>query len=245
MTYCVGLLVNDGLVMIADTRTNAGVDNISTYRKLHVFEEPGRRVLALATAGSLSVTQTAMSLLQEGVLNPDSGLVETLEDCTSVFRAAQLVGHALRKVRHELGPSMQAESVSYDATILLGGQMIGGPLQLFMVYGVGNFIECSNDTPYLQIGEHKYGKPILDRSIRFDTPLADVLKIGLISFTSTMRSNLAVGLPLDLIVIRRGSLDPAVQHRIGADDPYFSELGEQWSAALNAAHQAIAPPPYG
>jgi putative proteasome-type protease len=203
------------------------------------------KVLALATAGSLSVTQTALSLLREGVLNPDSGLVETLDDCTSVFRAAQLTGHALRKVRQDLGPTMQqAESVSFDATILLGGQMIGGPLQLFLVYGVGNFIECSPDSPFLQIGETKYGKPILDRSVVHDTPLTDALKVGLISFTSTIRSNLAVGLPLDLIVIRRGLLEPAAQHRITEGDAYFSELGRQWSEALREAQKAIPPPPY-
>jgi putative proteasome-type protease len=249
MTYCVGLLVQDGLVMIADTRTNAGVDNISTFRKLHVYETPGEKVIAIATAGNLSVTQTALSLLQEGVLNPDTGQIETLDDCATIFRAAQLVGHALRSVRQQMQPAEQASQqagsgVSFDATLLLGGQRVGGRMRLFMIYGEGNFIECGPDTPYLQIGEFKYGKPILDRSITYESPIEDVLKIGLISFNSTMRSNLAVGLPLDLIVVRRDAMRAETRARVGVDDPYFRDLGEQWSAALKAAHQAIPPPPY-
>ena len=159
MTYCVGLLLKDGLVMLADSRTNAGVDNISVYRKLHVFETPGERVLVIATAGNLSVTQTALSLLREGFLNPDSGQIETLDSPTSTFRAAQLVGHAVRQVRHTMEPSqqgqMQGQGVNFDASLLVGGQVVGQPLSLFLVYGAGNFIECGPDTPYLQIGECK------------------------------------------------------------------------------------------
>lgn len=244
MTYCVGLLVEEGLVMLADTRTNAGVDNISIYRKLHIEERPGERVLIMATAGSLSVTQTAFSLLKEGVMNPDTGQIETLDDCPSVFRAAALVGHALRKVRTDMAPTMQAESISFDATVLLGGQFAGGPLQLFMIYGAGNFIECGPETPYLQIGELKYGKPILDRAVSFRTPLDEALKTALISFDSTLRSNLAVGLPIDLAILRRGSTSPAWQHRITPEDAYFRGLSEQWSAALHSALRAIPAPPY-
>lgn len=249
MTYCVGLLVKEGLVMIADTRTNAGVDNISTYRKLHVHETPGEKIIAIATAGNLSVTQTALSLLREGLLNPETGQIETLDSCPTTFRAAQLVGHALRTVRQQMEPAAQASQqagtgVSFEATILLGGQRLGGRMRLFMIYGEGNFIECGPDTPYLQIGEFKYGKPILDRSITYDSPIEDALKLGLISFNSTIRSNLAVGLPLDMIVVRRDALAAEAQTRIGVDDPYFRDLGDQWSAALKAAYQAIPPPPY-
>ena len=253
MTYCVGLLVQDGLVMIADSRTNAGVDNVSVYRKLHVFEKPGERVLVIATAGNLSVTQTALSLLREGFFNPDTGQIETLDAPTSTFRAARLIGHAVRHVRGSMeAPTqdqMQAgtpgQGVNYDASLLVGGQVIGQPMSLYLVYGAGNFIECGPDTPYLQIGECKYGKPILDRALTYDTDLGEALKLGLISFDSTIRSNLAVGLPLDLAVMRRDALKIDIQHRVDAEDGYFHDLGQRWSRALNEARTAIPAPPYG
>jgi putative proteasome-type protease len=244
MTYCVGLLLEEGLVMIADTRTNAGVDQISTYRKLHVFEKPGDRVIVIATSGNLSVTQTALSLLREGLRNPDTGELETLDHAPSMFRAAQLVGHAVRQVRGDISPSLEAEGISSDVTLLLGGQIRGGAMALYLIYSAGNFIECGPETPYLQIGETKYGRPMLDRAITYKHELYDGLKIGLISFDSTMRSNLAVGLPLDLMVIRRDALAAELNYRIEVDDDYFRDLGERWSAALRAAHMAIPAPPY-
>lgn len=244
MTYCCGLLLNDGLVMIADTRTNAGVDNISTFRKLQTYEREGEHAFALATAGNLSVTQSALSLMQEGFLNPESGAVETLENQTSMFRAAQFVGHALRKVTDDVKAALEAAKVAYGATILLGGQVKGYPPRLFMIYGAGNFIECGPDSPFLQIGEPKYGKPILDRALTYDTELYDALKIGLISFEMTMRSNLAVGAPLDCAVIRQNALSFDLRHRIEPDDPYFRNLSDRWSAALRAAHNEIEAPRY-
>ena len=244
MTYCVGMLLEEGLVMIGDTRTNAGVDQISTYRKLHVFEKPGERVIVIATSGNLSVTQTALSLLREGLVNPESGEVETLDQAQSMFRAAQLVGHAVRQVRRDVSPSLEAEGISYEVTLLLGGQIRGGQMALYLIYGAGNFIECGPETPYLQIGETKYGKPILDRAITERVELYDALKIGLISFDSTMRSNLAVGLPLDLIVVRRDAMQAETRRRIDTEDQYFRDLGERWSAALRAAHMAIPTAPY-
>lgn len=244
MTYCCGLLVQEGLVMICDTRTNAGVDNISTFRKLHVFEQPGEHVLLLATAGNLSVTQSAISLLQEGVHNPDTGKVETLANCTSMFRAAQLVGHALKQVTDSVSASLSKAGVDYGATVLLGGQIAGGPMTLFMIYGVGNFIECGLDAPFMQIGEPKYGKPVLDRFVTYQTPLYDALKLGLISFDLTMRSNLAVGMPLDIAVIRRDALEIELRHRVLPEEPYFHELSESWSEALKSAASSIPEPPY-
>ena len=245
MTYCCGVLVQDGLVMIADTRTNAGVDNISTFRKLHVFSRPGERVIGLMTAGSLSVTQAAISLMQEGLLNPDTGQIETLDAQISMFRAAQFVGHALHKATCAVKAVLADANVDYGATVLLGGQIAGGPMRMFMIYGVGNFIECGTDVPFMQIGEPKYGKPILDRAVEFETPLQDVLKLGLISFELTMRSNLAVGAPLDIIVLPRDGLALELEHRIEADDAYWRSLTQQWNAAMKAAHEAIPPPPYG
>lgn len=245
MTYCAGLLVQDGLVMIADTRTNAGLDDISTFRKLHVFSWPGERSFALATAGNLSVTQSVVSLLHEGLLNPETGELDTLQSVGSMFRAAQLVGRAVRTVREMDGPALAEAGLKFDISLLFGGQIMGQPMRLFMVYGAGNFIECGMDAPFLQIGEHKYGKPILDRAVTFKTHLYDALKVGLISMDSTMRSNLGVGLPIDLIVMRRNAEEPELNRRIEAGEPYFHDLRERWSAALRAAHQAIPRPPYG
>ena len=245
MTYCCGILVEDGLVMMADTRTNAGLDDISTYRKLHVFHVPGDRVLMIATAGNLSVSQSVLSLLQEGMENPDTGRVETIRDAPSMFRAAQLIGRAIRRVRAIDGEALEAAKLRFEAPLLFGGQIGDGPMRLYMVYSAGNFIECSVDAPYLQVGEHKYGKPILDRAVKHSTDLYDALKIGLISMDSTMRSNLGVGLPIDIAVLRRGALHPEVNQRIEAGEPYFHDLRERWSAALRAAHKAIPRPPYG
>jgi putative proteasome-type protease len=242
MTYCVGFLVEGGLAMIADTRTNAGVDNISTYRKLHRFDLKQGGFIAITTAGNLSVTQTALALLREGLENPDTGVVETLDDCATLFRAARLVGEAVRRVRKDIAPSLESESVSSEVTLLMGGRIGAGPLGLFLIYAAGNFIECAPETPYLQIGETKYGKPVLDRAINYRSALWDVVKIGLVSFDSTLRSNLAVGLPIDLLVAPTDPAAPIATRRIEADDPYFHDLGQRWSSALKAALAAIPAP---
>ena len=245
MTYCCGILVRDGLVMIADTRTNAGLDNISTFRKLHVYSEPGERIIGLASAGNLSLTQTVRTTLDEGMENPETGEIETLMNAPSMFKAAHRVGKAIRLVQSIEGKALESADVGNDISFLLGGQIKGGRLRLFMIYAAGNFIECTIDTPYLQIGEHKYGKPVLDRAIGFGTELYDGLKIGLISMDSTMRSNLGVGLPIDILVARRDSYAAELDYRIEPNEPYFQDLRERWSAALRAAHMAIPRPPYG
>ena len=243
MTYCVGMMVDEGLAMIADTRTNAGVDNISSYKKLHITEVPGERIISICTAGNLSVTQTALAMVAEGIKMPGHDDFETLETTPSLFRAAQLVGYALNQVRKEIAPSLEADSLKVSASMLLGGQIRGGKLGLYLIYAQGNFIECSPDTPYMQIGELKYGKPILDRALRPDTPMAEAVKLGLISFDSTIRSNIAVGPPFDMVVIKRDSLH-GDQRRIDADDPYFKDLGRRWSEALANAHRNMPPPPW-
>jgi putative proteasome-type protease len=244
MTYCCGILVRDGLVMIADSRTNAGLDNVSTFRKLHVFEEPGKRIMALASAGNLSLSQSVISLLNEGIENPETGVRERLTDAPSMFQAAQRIGRAVRIIHQNDAASLKESELEFDVSFLFGGQIEGRRLRLFMIYSAGNFIECTVDTPYLQIGEHKYGKPILDRAVRFDTDLYDALKIGLISMDSTMRSNLAVGLPIDLAIIRRDTIRAELNYRIDPGEPYFTDLRERWSEALRAAHIAIPRPPY-
>jgi putative proteasome-type protease len=244
MTYCCGLLVRDGLVMIADTRTNAGLDNISTFRKLHVYTAPGERVMAIASSGNLSYAQSVRSTLTEGMENPETGERETLMNAPTMFQAAQRIGKAVRNIRATEAATLSATDVEYDVAFLFGGQIKGGRVRLFMIYSAGNFIECTTDTPYLQIGEHKYGKPVLDRAIRFETDIYDALKIGLISMDSTLRSNLGVGLPIDILVARRDALDSELTYRIEPGEPYFQDLREQWSAALRAAHMAIPKPPY-
>jgi putative proteasome-type protease len=244
MTYCCGILVHDGLVMIADTRTNAGLDNVSTFRKLHVYTEPGERIMALASAGNLSLSQAVRSILTEDVQNHETGEIETLMNAPTMFQAAQRIGRVVRTIQGAEGKALAAAEVDHDVAFLFGGQIKGGRLRLFMIYSAGNFIECTIDTPYLQIGEHKYGKPVLDRAISFDTDLYDALKIGLISMDSTMRSNLGVGLPIDILVVRRNTCNAEVNYRIEAGEPYFQDLRERWSGALRDAHMAIPRPPY-
>ena len=244
MTYCCGILVRDGLVMFADTRTNAGVDNISTFRKLHVFIQPGERILAIATAGNLSISQSVVSMLREGWENPETGEMETLTNSPTLFQAAQRVGRTIRQIHSEEAEALEANDVKFDVSFLLGGQIKGERPRLFMLYSAGNFIECTHDTPYLQVGEHKYGKPVLDRAITYDLDLYDALKIGLVSVDSTMRSNLSVGMPLDILIARRDAYDAEVNYRIEPGEPYFQDLRERWSAALRAAHAGIPRPPY-
>ncbi|MGH6665300.1 MAG: peptidase [Pseudolabrys sp.] len=244
MTYCCGILVRDGLVMVADTRTNAGLDNVSTFRKLHVWTQPGERIMAIASSGNLSLSQSVRSTLTEGVENPETGERETLLNSPTMFQAAQRIGRAVRQIQTMDGRALEAAEVDHDVAFLFGGQIKGAPLRLYMIYSAGNFIECTTDTPYLQIGEHKYGKPVLDRAIGFGTDLYDSLKIGLISMDSTMRSNLGVGLPIDLLVVRRDACAAELNYRIEPGEPYFQDLRERWSAALRAAHMAIPRPPY-
>ena len=244
MTYCCGILVREGLVMIADTRTNAGLDNVSTFRKLHTFIEPGERVMALATSGNLSLSQSVVSLLSEGITNPATGEVETLKNAPTMFQAASRIGDAVRRVHDIEAAALEANDVKFDVAFLFGGQIKGDRLRLYMIYSAGNFIECTVDTPYLQIGEHKYGKPILDRAAKYGIDIYDALKISLLSMDSTIRSNLGVGLPIDIAVVRRDACDAELVYRIEPGEPYFHDLSERWSAALRAAHMGIPRPPY-
>lgn len=243
MTYCVGVLVKGGLALLADTRTNAGVDNISTYRKLHIFGDDGQRLIAVASAGSLSTTQTALERACLGMTAPDTRQSESINSAPSIHRAAYLLGQAIRFTRDELEGGKH-DDVNFDATLLVGGSVGNEPTRLFLVYGAGNFIECCPDTPYLQIGETKYGKPILDRALTFETDLDEAVKIALISFSSTMRSNLAVGLPIDLVTAPQGVSKADLVHRIDDQDAYYRDLNERWSKALRAAQASIPKPPY-
>jgi putative proteasome-type protease len=242
MTYCVALRLKDGLVMLSDTRTNAGVDNIACFAKMHLVEVPGERVICLMTAGNLSVAQSVVNLVTEGFQSEMSGKTESLSSAPTMFRAAQLVGEAVGKVYKVHGEAMKAQGVAYDVAVLLGGQIRGRTMRLFEVYSAGNFIEATEDTPFLQIGEHKYGKPILDRAAQYDTDPWDAVKLALVSMDSTLRSNLTVGLPVDLMVYRRDALKVELRRRISEDDRYFRELRESWSKALRDAYRAIPRP---
>jgi putative proteasome-type protease len=244
MTYCIGVLVESGLVMLADTRTNAGLDNIATFRKLHSFEKPGTATLAIATAGNLAVSQAVISHLRAGLSEGKDGPAMKLVDAPNMFEAAQLVGRAIRKVYSDDGPALEQHQASFEVTMLFGGQIKGGPPALYMLYKAGNFIEATPDTPFLQVGEHKYGKPILDRAVNYNTSIEDALKIALISMDSTMRSNLGVGMPLDLVVLPTDDIFWSAKLRIEPGEPYFHDLCERWSAALRKAHGDIPRPPY-
>jgi putative proteasome-type protease len=242
VTYCVGLFLDEGLVMLADTRTNAGLDNISCFAKLQHFHQPGDRLIAAMTAGNLAVSQAVMNLIQEGLPHPETGKVETILTVPSMFGAAALVSQAVRHVHQTYGKSMQDQDVSFDVSILLGGQVAGRTMRLFQIYAAGNFIEATSDTPFLQIGEHKYGKPILDRSVRSHTSLSDGMKLALISMDSTLRSNLSVGMPLDLLIYRNDSVDGFETHWVEEDEPYFRMIRERWSVALSDSLRQIPSP---
>jgi putative proteasome-type protease len=232
MTYCVGLLLEGGIVMLSDTRTNAGFDNIACYRKMFVFEAPGDRAMVILTAGNLSVTQTVMAKLRHEIDRSDATpagsilLAETMQD------VAEIVGRTLNEVSVEIGEKMSRMSWSASGSFLLGGQRKGGQPRLFLIYPEGNFIEATEDTPYQQIGEHKYGKPILDRVVRPSTSIEEGRKAVLVSMDSTMRSNLSVGMPLDLAIIPRDQYRVGVRERIEAGDPSFAAMSEAWSKAL-------------
>lgn len=236
MTYCVGLLLDAGLVLLSDTRTNAGVDNISTYRKMYTFVEPGERAIAIMTAGSLSVTQTALAKLDEAISDPD---VESIMTARTMLDVVELVGRTLSEVSTHVAGQMGAKAPSARASMIVAGQRKGGAARLFLVYPEGNFIEATDDTPYLQIGEHKYGKPILDRVVDPTTSLTDAKKAALLSMDSTLRSNLSVGLPLDLCVIKTDTQEIAEMRRIEADDTVFASMSAAWSQALRDGFRSI------
>jgi len=232
MTYCVGLLVNEGMVCLSDTRTNAGLDNISTYRKMFFFEQPGEKVMVIMTAGSLSVTQTTIARLREASEDPDASEETSILKAPTLLKAASIVGNMLAQVRKEIDEKLSAMHQSASATMILAGQRRGGEMRMFLIYPEGNFIEATEDTPFLQIGEHKYGKPILDRVVKRTTSISDAQKAVLLSMDSTLRSNLSVGMPLDLCVIEKDAFRVTLRRRIEAGDPSFRAMSEGWSKAL-------------
>ncbi|MEQ8559820.1 MAG: proteasome-type protease [Henriciella sp.] len=239
MTYCVGLRLNRGLVFMSDTRTNAGVDNISKYPKMFTWQVPGERVIVMMTAGNLATTQAVVSMLDERTKTPEERNPSILE-VPSMFQAARTVGKVLRDVISESAPSQGPDAQSpFKATIILGGQIKGAPPRLFMIYPEGNFVEASNETPFFQIGETKYGRPILVRAYDADMSFEAAVKLMMVSFDSTIKANLSVGLPLDLLLYETDSLEVKAERRIEEDDPYFNVISDNWGEALKAAFASL------
>jgi putative proteasome-type protease len=238
MTYCVGMLLDAGLVCLSDSRTNAGVDHINTFRKMSLFERAGERVLVLMSAGNLAVTQTLVSLLRERLTAEGPNL----HSVPNLFEAARHVGDCLRDVHKRDAEALNEFGIEFNASFILGGQILGEEPRLFHIYSAGNFIEATRDTPYFQIGEAKYGKPIIDRVICPETTLDEAAKCALISMDSTIRSNLSVGLPLDLLVLRTGALAVCSHTRIDAENAYFEMIRTRWGESLREAFHALPSP---
>ncbi len=237
MTYCVGALLNDGIVLASDSRTHAGVDNFASFCKMTVFERPGDRVLILLSSGNLAGTQAVITVLKqksevkEGPTN--------LWTARTMFDVALLVSDAMRDIERRDKAHLERSDLAFNASFILGGQIKGEPMRLFRIYAEGNFIEASVETPYFQTGEAKYGKPIMDRVITRSTSLTDAAKCVLVSFDSTMRSNLSVGMPIDLVCYQRDTLELRQRRRFEIGDPYFGALSKEWSEGVRAVFKQL------
>ncbi|MEM7301644.1 MAG: proteasome-type protease [Pseudomonadota bacterium] len=238
MTYCVGLRLNRGLLFMSDTRTNAGIDNISVFRKMFTWEQPGERVITLMTAGNLATTQALVSLLNERSKSPDERDPAILSE-PSMFQIARLVGSTLNELIRTNATGEEQADAAFNATVILGGQIQGSAPRLFLIYPEGNFIEASDETPFLQIGETKYGKPIIVRAFDADMSFEDAAKLLLVSFDSTVKANLSVGLPLDLQTYETDSFKRGIERRFEADDPDYLTISSGWGDALKLAFASL------
>ncbi|MCB1517951.1 MAG: proteasome-type protease [Hyphomicrobiaceae bacterium] len=238
MTYCVALKLAHGLVFASDTRTNAGVDNVSVFRKMHTFSVPGERLITILTAGNLATTQLTISELEDRSRAADDRNPSLLET-VSMFQTAQVVGDMLKAVIARNDDTGQKADSKFNATLIVGGQIKGQPPRLFMIYPEGNFIEASEDTPYFQIGETKYGRPILVRAFDAEMSFEAAVKLLLVSFDSTIKANLSVGPPIDVQYYANDSLKRGYETRIKADDPYFLKISTGWGEALREAFQHL------
>jgi putative proteasome-type protease len=236
MTYCLGIITRNGLFLAADSRTNAGVDHISTYQKLFDFSQPGQRIILLATSGNLSITQGVLNALKQD-LKLEAG--ENFHTLATLYDIAQYVGSKMRKIQTQERPWLEKDGIDYHCKFLLGGQVQGEAPGLFMIYSQGNFIQATPETPFLQIGETKYGKPILDRTLTYDTPLEEAAKCGLLSIDSTMKSNISVGPPIDLVMYETDSLMLRHQLKLRLDDPYLAKMRQLWEISLRQAFECM------
>jgi putative proteasome-type protease len=244
MTYCIGIRLNAGMVFLSDSRTNAGLDQINTFRKMMIYEKRGDRFMVLLSAGNLSTTQSVREILQVERLPAATpgGEPLTIWNATSMFDAARVLGSAVRRVYAEDGPSLKQAGLDFNTSMILGGQIRGEAMRMFMVYAAGNFIEATRETCYFQIGESKYGKPILDRVVTPETPLDQAAKCALVSMDSTLKSNLSVGLPLDLLVYREGAFCSDQFICIDEQNPYFQMIRSTWGERLREVFEGIDDP---
>ena len=240
MTYCVAMSLDAGMIFASDSRTNAGVDQIARFSKMRVFSREGHRVIVTLSSGNLSITQNALSLLEQRARGGDGE--HHLWNASSMFDIARLIGDALREVKIRDGPYLQQNNIDSHANFIVGGQLRGEPPRLFEVYSEGNFIEATPDTCYFQIGESKYGKPVIDRVVSRSTGLLEATKCTIVSFDSTMRSNISVGLPIDLLVYETDALAVRMQRRIEESDPYFQMIHSQWGEGLRRVFAQLPNP---
>jgi putative proteasome-type protease len=247
LTYCVGMLLSDGMVLGSDSRTHAGVDDFASFCKMTVFEQRGDRVLVLLSSGSLAGTQAVISVLTQDAAadDADSDRPRSLLKARTMFDVACLVSDAMRAIETRDKPYLEKNALTFNASFILGGQIRGEPMRLFRIYAEGNFIEAGHGTPFFQTGEAKYGKPIIDRVIDPSTSLSDAAKCMLVSFDSTMRSNLSVGMPIDLICYERDTLEVRKRRRFEQGDPYFGALSKKWSEGVRAAFKELPDPHWG
>jgi putative proteasome-type protease len=243
MTYCVAVKTRAGLVFLSDSRTNAGLDQISTFRKMIVYEKAGDRFMTLLSAGNLSISQSVREVLQiEKLVEPGQDEALTIWNAKSMFDATRVLGAAVRRVYERDAAALKASGVEFNVSMIFGGQIGNEGMRLFQVYSPGNFIEATDETPYFQIGESKYGKPVLDRVITPDTPLDEAAKCALVSMDSTLKSNLSVGLPLDMVVYKAGSLQTDRIMCIDEHNPYFQMLRSSWGDKLRQMFDSIEDP---
>ena len=242
MTYCVGIKLDAGLVFMSDSRTNAGLDQISTYRKMIVYERPGDRFMVMLSAGNLSVSQSVREILQVEKLDNGADMPITIWNAKSMFDAVRVLGAAVRRVHDQDGAALAASGIDFNATMIFGGQIAGEAMRLFLVYSAGNFIEATRETCYFQVGESKYGKPVLDRMITPSTPLDEAAKCALVSMDSTLKSNLSVGLPLDLLVYEVNHFETRQIVCIDETNPYFQMIRGTWGQKLRQVFESIEDP---
>ena len=243
MTYCVAIKLNAGLVFLSDSRTNAGLDQISTFRKMIIYEKSGDRFMVLLSAGNLSISQSVREILQvEQLKDPDGGPHITIWNAKSMFDAARVLGSAIRRVHERDADDLKHAGVDFNVSLIFGGQIAGEGMRLFQVYSAGNFIEATSETPYFQVGESKYGKPVLDRVITPETPLEEASKCALVSMDSTLKSNLSVGLPLDMVVYEVNALQSDKVVCIDHENPYFRMLHDNWGKKLREVFDSIEDP---
>ena len=243
MTYCVAIKLNAGLVFLSDSRTNAGLDQISTFRKMIIYEKPNDRFMVLLSAGNLSISQTVREILQvEQLKDHEGGPPITIWNAKSMFDAARVLGSAIRRVHERDADDLKNSGVDFNVAMIFGGQIKGEAMRLFQVYSAGNFIEATPETPYFQIGESKYGKPVLDRVITPETPLEEAAKCALVSMDSTLKSNLSVGLPLDLLVYQAHQLQTHQIVCIDENNPYFHMIRSTWGERLRQVFESIEDP---